>query len=399
MKFVHFSDSHIGGWRDDKISELGVKAFNKAIEESIQKNSDFVLISGDLFNSALPPIDKLKDAVISLKKLKNNEIPCYVIPGSHDFSPSGKTMLDVLEHAGLLVNVCKGSVENGKLRLNFTLDKKTGTKITGMLGKRGMLDRKYYEELDRTNLENESGFKIFMFHTAISELKPKEMENVEASPISLLPKGFDYYAGGHVHIVEIKDVGEYKNVAYPGALFPNNFRELEDFKHGGYYFYEDGKVTWNPISVKDVACLLFDCNHKTPEQIEKEILQKIKETEAKDKIVTLRVVGELSSGKSSDIHFNEIFGVLYHKGAYFVMKSTSLVKSKEFEKIQTTSNSVEEAEEKVIKENIGQSDIKNEDELVKNLIKVLSMDKHEGETKYEFEKRLIEEMRRTTNID
>ena len=101
MKFVHLSDCHIGGWRDDKLSILGIKAFEKAIDESIAKQADFVLISGDLFNSALPPIDKLKGAVIVLKKLKNNEIPCYIIPGSHDFSPSGKTMLDVLEHAGL----------------------------------------------------------------------------------------------------------------------------------------------------------------------------------------------------------------------------------------------------------------------------------------------------------
>ena len=34
-------------------------------------------------------------------------IEVYVIPGSHDFSPSGKTMLDVLENSGLVINVNK----------------------------------------------------------------------------------------------------------------------------------------------------------------------------------------------------------------------------------------------------------------------------------------------------
>jgi hypothetical protein len=159
MRFTHFSDSHIGGWRDDKIGNLGVLAFKKALDESIAKNADFVLIAGDLFNSALPPIDKLKEVVISLKKLKENGINCYIIPGSHDFSPSGKTMIDVLEHAGLLVNVCKGTVESDLLRLKFTVDPKTNAKITGIIGKKGMLDRKYYEALDKNSLEKEENSK------------------------------------------------------------------------------------------------------------------------------------------------------------------------------------------------------------------------------------------------
>jgi len=395
MRFTHFSDCHVGGWRDEKLSVLGLKAFNLAIDQSIEKKADFVLIAGDLFNSALPPVDKLKEVVIALKRLKLKDIPCYVIPGSHDFSPSGKTMLDVLEHVGLLMNVCKGSVEENILKLRFTVDKKTGAKITGMIGKKGMLDRKYYEQLDRDLLEKESGFKIFLFHTALSELKPKELEHMESSPVSLLPKGFDYYAGGHVHITKNENVGQYKNITYPGALFPNNFRELETYKHGGFYLYEDGKVTWQPTVVKDVACMYFDCNHKIPSQVEKEILQEIKETDVKEKIVTIRITGELASGKSSDIPLNEIFGVLYHKGAYFVMKSTSLVTTKEFETVQSAATSIEEAEEKVIHENVGQSHIKNEKEFVRNLMKVFSLEKHEGETKYNFEKRLIEE---TNNI-
>lgn len=76
------------------------------------------------------------------------------------------------------------------------------------------------------------------------------------------------------------------------------------------------------------------------------------------------------------------------------MKSTSLVETKEFEKVQTTASSIEEAEEKVIKENIGQSTLKNETELIKSLMKVFSLEKQEGETKYNFEKRLIEESKK-----
>ena len=392
------ADCHIGGWRDEKISVLGLEAFKGALAQSVIKKVDFILISGDLFNSALPPIDKLKEVVIALKKLKSFDIPCYVIPGGHDFSPSGKTMLDVLEHAGLLINVCKGIVIDNKLKLNFTVDPKTNAKITGMMGKKGMLDKKYYEELDR-GIENEPGFKIFMFHTAISELKPKELEKMEAYPVSLLPKNFDYYAGGHVHIVRNENIGGYKNVTYAGALFPNNFRELEELHNGGYYLFEDGKVTWNPVVVKNIEVLKFNCDFKVPSQIEKEIIEKLKDLDVKDKIVTMRVEGELASGKPSDINFNEIFGILYHKGAYFVMKSTSLASTKEFESVKSNASSIEEAEELVIKKNIGQTSIKNEEELIKNLMKTFSLEKQEGETKFTFEKRLLDELNKIVELD
>ena len=79
----------------------------------------------------------LKSATVKLKELKDKGIPVYLIAGSHDFSPSGKTMLDVLEQAGLFVNVAKGFDVDGKLKLNFTVDSKTGVKITGLLGKKG----------------------------------------------------------------------------------------------------------------------------------------------------------------------------------------------------------------------------------------------------------------------
>ena len=34
-----------------------------------------------------------------------------------------------------------------------------------------------------------------MFHTALTEFKPEELDSMESQPLSLLPKNFDYYAG------------------------------------------------------------------------------------------------------------------------------------------------------------------------------------------------------------
>ena len=125
MKFAHIADCHISAWRDPKLKELPMQTFEKAIDKCISEKVDFVLISGDLFNTSLPGIDYLKRTVKRLKELKNRDIPVYTIAGSHDFSPSGKTILDVLEEADLIKNVVKGSVKDNKLILKFTKDEKT----------------------------------------------------------------------------------------------------------------------------------------------------------------------------------------------------------------------------------------------------------------------------------
>ena len=291
MKFAHLANCHNGSWRDPKLRDISTKAFVKAIDACIEKNVDFILISGDLFHTSLPSIDRLKTTVIKLRELKDKKIPVYIIAGSHDFSPSGKTMLDVLENAGLLVNVVKGDVIENKLKLNFTIDEKTGAKITGMLGKKGGLEKSQYEDMIKEHLEKEEGYKIFLFHSLLTELKPKELEKVDSQPLSLLPKNFNYYAGGHPHIVKDTKIEGYGTIAYPGPLFPNNFKELEDLGNGGFYIIEDEKIEWNPIQIYNTHNIKLNCDHKTPEEITQDIMDEIKDKEFINTIVTIRLDG------------------------------------------------------------------------------------------------------------
>ncbi len=398
MKFAHLADCHIGSWRDPLLTDLNTIAFGKAIDMCIEKNVDFIVISGDLFNTSLPSIDKLKEAVRKLKEAKDNNIPIYMIAGSHDFSPSGKTMLDVLENAGLAVNVAKGEIKEDKLSLNFTIDKKTGAKITGLLGKRGGLERDYYENLIRDNLESESGYKIFLFHTLLTELKPKSLEKVDSQPLSLLPKNFDYYAGGHPHFVFSEKIDDYGIISYPGPLFPNNFKELEELHNGGFFIVENNSTTHIPIKIYDVENISIDCEHKTPEEVEHSLKSEIEKREIKDKIITLRISGTLESGKPSDINFKDIYSLLKEKGAYTILKNSSALTSKEFEDIKVEMSNTQELEDKLIKEQIAKDDIEGIDavDLTKKLLKVLDSSKQEGERVYDFEKRIKEDVDKLT---
>ncbi|MFP4111614.1 MAG: exonuclease SbcCD subunit D [Candidatus Woesearchaeota archaeon] len=402
MRFAHLADVHIGGYREEKLKDIATKAFQNALNISLKEKVDFILISGDLFNTSIPAIDNLKIVTNKFRQLKDNNIPVYLIAGSHDFSPSGKTMLDVLENAGLCKNVVKGDVIDGKLRLKFTIDPKTGAKITGLLGKRGMLERTFYESLDTSNLENEQGFKIFMFHTALTELKRKGMENMDSAPLSLLPKRFNYYAGGHVHYPLARyeeSLGGF--ITYPGALFPNSFKELEDLGAGGFFIYDTEKKNpdFHKILIYQTYKIKIDCTHKTPEEINSVIMDEIKNKEFYDTIVLIRLFGKLRLGKVSDIDFKMITNELYDRGAYFVMKNTASVSSEEFEEIRLQSESVGEIEDKLIDEHTGQMkfdsiawDKETEKRMILALFESLDQEKIEGERVSDFEERLVSDL-------
>ena len=403
MKFAHLSDCHIGGFRDPKMRDASTRAFAKAIDKCLEERVDFILIAGDLFDTSLPPIDRLKEVVVKLKEVKDKGIPVYLVPGSHDFSPTGKTMLDVLESAGLFVNVVKGRENNGSIELELTADKKTGAKITGMLGKKGMLDKEYYERLSRKRLESEDGFKIFMFHNLLTEFTEGKFDKIREMtlPVSMLPKNFDYYAGGHPHFVRHKTLEDYGTIAYPGPIFPNNMEEIETLGHGGFYIVETDaentpKLNWIPVKVYDTVCLELDCMGKTPDGITDELESALEKKQVKGAIITMRCSGELASGKVSEIDFKRVFGTLYARGAHFVMKNTRAVTTAEFEEIRLETDSIDGLEQKAIEEHLAQLKLEGYDAeaLTQNLMKVLGNEKDEGETTATFEERIKGDVRR-----
>ena len=388
MLFAHFSDCHVGGWKEDKLSSLNMQCFIEAVKLCLDKNVDFVLIPGDLFNSALPQIDFIKEVTVQLKKLKDKNIPVYMVAGSHDYSPSGKTMLDVLEKAGLIENVM--NVIDGKL--GFFVDPKTGVKISGLHGKRGGLEIKDYEELDFSYVEREEGYKVFLFHTAIEEFKPRGLEKMPGTKASSLPKGFNYYAGGHVHYIFQKDF-EKGYLTFPGALFPNNFKELEEWKYGGVYLVSESNLEFVPIQMKEVLNVKIDVTGLNPEEVSERIIGKFKDLDVRDKLVTLRISGEVN-GKVSDINFKEVLRSLGE--AYFVLRNTAKLSSKVIHEFDMKSGSVEEIENAILKE--VETGLFDKD-FTKLLIETLDKEKDEGEKVADFEKRVLSDAIKVLKIE
>ena len=383
MKFAHLADVHIGGWREEELKNLTIESFRKAIEICINENVGFVLICGDLFNTSLPQIDLIKETASILNKLRENDIDVYIIPGSHDFSPSGKTMLDVLEEAGLVKNVMKFKDD----KLMFTPDK-TGVKLTGIYGRRAGLESLEYDNLEKKHLEEEKGFKIFLFHTTLDEFKPEEFEKIQGQSYLSLPKNFDYYAGGHVHYLFDKTIEGYGKIVYPGPLFPNNFKELEELKFGRFCIVDDNlNLRRIEIKLKQVESFTVDINDLSANEAETKIIRELGNKELKDKIVTLRVFGELSSGKISDINFKNIIDDI---DCYLVLKNINKLTTKEFKDVEVKGESVEEIEEILVSDVMDDvKEVKDSDKLTFGLMKFLMEEKHEGEKVVDYEKRVL----------
>jgi len=280
--------------------------------------------------------------------------------------------------------------------ISFTEDEKTGVKLTGIIGKSGMLDQQHYSDLDRAALEDEPREKIFLFHTAIDELKPASL-TMEANGINMLPEGFDYYAGGHVHVVRDADYSDegYENVVYPGPLFPTNFSELETLSNGGFYIYDEGDLRREPIRLRNVVSVSLDVDQDNPEEVNESLTTLLSEKDVTDAIVTIRVSGELVGGRTSDIGFGKIHDRLLERGAFAVLKNTNALQTESFKADVDEERSHETIENELIREYAGQVDHVFDDEVsvVHELLQTLSEEKQDGETNTDYDDRMIDEAR------
>jgi len=309
-KFAHITDCHLGSWRNPKLRELNLQAFEKSISISIKEQVDFILITGDFFDVNIPQLSPVKKAVEILKQARNSGIPVYMIYGSHDFNTANVSMIDILHSADLFIKPTDFQLNNDSIVLKLFADKKTGAKITGISGRKVGLDKEIYEKLDKKKLESEDGFKIFLLHRGIQEILPQDIQFRDSVPISLVPKGFDYYGGGHIHKRVEKKIDS-SRIIYPGPLFGSTFQDLEETAKGetrGFYIISFDKQILDckfvEIKVAEILYKEIVSVKWNSEILEAEIMKNISELEVKNKIVLIKVKGKLL-GKRSNIDFGK----------------------------------------------------------------------------------------------
>ena len=383
-KFAHISDVHLGGWKQEPMQDLNFQSFQKAVDICISSRLDFILIAGDLFDSAYPSIEILKKTFAEFRKLKEARIPIYLIAGSHDYSVSGKTFLDVLEEAGFCKNIYNAEEREEKIILNPAIQGDTA--IYGYPGKKSGLE---IQELRKIKLQDTPGlFKVFMLHTTID--KAKGTLPIDSIETDLLPEA-DYYALGHLHI----DF-QYKNFVYPGPIFPNNFQELKDLKNGSFYIVDTELEKFEKIELKlkEIEVVEFEVENSLTAT--KLIIAELDKRNLEEKIVLLKLRGELKTGKNSDIKFQEIEDFVQNKNAYFLLKNTHDLKTKELN-FDVEIKKTENIEEETVKIFLGENS-SDFNKIISPLMNIMSIEKQEGEKNDVFSNRLMEGAKKVLGI-
>lgn len=382
MKFIHMGDCHLGGWRYPQLKDLNFKSFQYIIDFSIREKADFVLITGDLFDNPYPSIDVLKDTFSEFRRLKELNIPVFLIAGSHDYSTSGKTFLDVLDRAGLCKNVSLFEEKNDLIILQPTLYKNVA--IYGYPGKKSNLE---IDDLEKVKLQDSPGlFKILMLHTAIRDAIGTLP--IKAVDEKKLPK-VDYLALSHLHINYNKE-----GRVYSGPIFPNNLSELEELRGGSFYVFDKGRIKREEIKLKEVFSLNIEV--KDALRATDDIVSSLKQANLKDKIVILKIFGILENGKTSDIDFQKIESYLKSQEAFIFLKSTSRLHTSDLEVNFEITDSAN-FEQQIIKK-FEETNPSKFNKFIFQLIKTLQIEKISDERSSVFEERVLSETKRVLDL-
>ena len=225
MRFAHLADTHLG-YRQYGLMEREedfYNVFHKTVDKIIESKVDFVIHSGDLFETNKPSTRTLFEFQKGFFKLNEAGIPVYAIAGNHDsvmkkgsmppqvlFKELGLKLISPSQpcylHGGVLI--C-GLPYSPKTQMNY-----------------------YRENLRMLEKEAENHLKsILVLHQGIDKYFNQSYE----LELEHIPKNFDYYALGHLHNYIVDDFGKGKLV-YPGSAEIWRTNELPDARKNGKGF-------------------------------------------------------------------------------------------------------------------------------------------------------------------
>jgi len=398
MRFAHLGDCHLGSWRQPELQELNFRSFQQAVDICIQEKVEFMLLTGDLFDSAYPPVEILKETFAEFRKIKEAGIRCFMIAGSHDYSVSGRTFLDVLEKAGF-AEICRHDIslnENGEIEnISLLPIKYKGFEIYGYPGKKSGLE---VQDLKKIEVPESNNFRILMLHTSLKEAVGDLP--IESISIEELPKA-EYYALAHLHI-DFNQKKDNSPVIYSGPIFPNSFQELEDLGKGSFYVVDvEGYTEPKKKEIKLNEIVTFSFEIENALTATKEIIGEFEKHDLKNKLVLLRLHGIIQQGTNADIDYAKIKEYLEEKEAYSFLKNThklSTKKEQESSEIELDVGEMGKIEETLIKE----YELKNPNKFnnqITQLIHSLDLQKQEDEKSVIFESRLFSELNKILKLE
>lgn len=329
------ADIHISAFATNKsMKDIIIRAFEKAYYICISEGVDFIIIAGDLIHTPTPDLQHVERAVNSIRKAELAGIHTYMVLGSHDYSYTKNGSLpSILAAAGLIKIVSIYSEnERNELVLKPVRDDATGVNLVGVSANAGAHEVEYYPKLDRNALNSIPSPKIFVFHTAVREMRSKRFKfmDEQSVPMSNLPPGFDYYATGHIHERMVMDSPDSRaKIVFPGALIGSSVEDVASDDAPGFFIVESdesGRLqpTFRPLDGFYKEVVDFEFNGIPVFEVMPRLKDGLKEKDIKGKIVVIRLKGTVTGGPVSIVRNTAVRDMVLDMGAMAVIVQNKL---------------------------------------------------------------------------
>lgn len=250
LRFIHAADLHLDspfkGLQHlpvsirQRITQSTFTAYEKMIAFAIQEKVDFLLIAGDVYDSAERSLKAQLQFKKGLERLSRASIACFIVHGNHDpldgqhialewpeqvifFQGDQVGKVPFYKHGKEVACIYGISYPTAKMTANVSKDFKRGSEVFSI----GLL---------HTNCDGESA------HANYAPCSKKD----------LLQANFDYWALGHIHQRNI--LHEQPAIVYPGNLQGRHINEqgekgcylveVDQFDHVRLSFQAMQDVLW-----------------------------------------------------------------------------------------------------------------------------------------------------------
>lgn len=205
MSDVHLGRTSTISRKENRFDDF-FKVFSDGIDIAVERNVDFILIAGDLFDTHNPKPETVRLCENILQKAKDNNIDVFCIEGNHDYKKYSYKMswIDYLCENDLLIHLKIVYGENGEALLKeYDPSTKTGTiykhpsgvNIIGF-GWLGKNENEVLEELFKQLLGNNN---IILLHAMLEKLPQQLRGIVDRSILESNKEKYLYTALGHGH--------------------------------------------------------------------------------------------------------------------------------------------------------------------------------------------------------
>ncbi|MDD4244615.1 MAG: DNA repair exonuclease [Candidatus Methanomethylophilaceae archaeon] len=252
FRFIHCADLHLGSRfvgiasldseKGRRMKESTFTALKNIVKKAKQENVDFVIFSGDIFDdSNETPLTRANFA----DALRELSIPCYIAYGNHDYARRWADSIPLPDNALVFPDeaVC----------FHYPSEEDCIARIYGVSHSVRHVSRDLTE-----GIKGEDGvFCLAAVHCDVDPPAGSEDAYAPCSLRSLLNKGIDYWALGHIHKRGV--LNEYPHVVYPGNTQGRDVSEngrkgaylvtVRDGRVSDMSFFQTGDIVWETIEM------------------------------------------------------------------------------------------------------------------------------------------------------